>query len=110
MLPTQLETVLKRLAHFEPQKILFCKSFAQVVKNNNPARLEAFLLLILLLTWQSFYDLGQAEYQVVEYFAGCARISRMAAGLGYKSVAMDLVYDTPNYFEGTPTAPGCKPV
>ena len=74
------------------------------------ARLEAFLLVILLLSWQSFFDLQRSrEYEVVEYFAGCARISRMAAGLGYRSAAMDLVYDNPKYFEGVPASEGSKP-
>lgn len=33
----------------------------------------------------------------------------MAAGMGYRSAAMDLVYDNPKYFEGVPASLGSKP-
>lgn len=65
--------------------------------------------MILLLSWQSFFDLkGSSDYQVVEYFAGVARISRLAAGAGYKSCAVDIAYGNPEFWEGLPGTPTKK--
>lgn len=77
--------------------------------NPIPQIAEAFILLILLLSWQSFYNEDQSkEYQVVEYFAGVARIARMSSAFGYSACAFDVVFDDPKYYESFPTTPETK--
>ena len=66
---------------------------------------EVLLLAILLLSWQSFYSLdASAEYDLIEFFAGSARIARLGAGLGMKTAAYDILFDTPEYYEGFPAS------
>ena len=71
--------------------------------------LEAFVVAILLLTWQSFFDLSQsAEYQVLEYYAGVGRIARLSACTGYRAAAFDVVFDKPEVTEAWPGSPTTK--
>lgn len=72
---------------------------------------KVFILAILLLSWQSFFDLDKsAEYQVIEYYAGVARIARLSKGMGYRSAAYDVVYDTPAFKESANSSPSTKSI
>ena len=67
------------------------------------------MVSILLLTWQSFFDLGQStEYQVLEYYAGVGRIARLSACTGYRAAAFDVVFDKPEVTEAWPGSPTTK--
>lgn len=67
------------------------------------------MVAILLLTWQSFFDLSQsAEYQVLEYYAGVGRIARLSACTGYRAAAFDVVFDKPEVTEAWPGSPTTK--
>lgn len=75
----------------------------------NGKRFQVFILLILLLHWQQFFDLSQsAEYHVLEYYAGVGRIGRLSAGLGYRAGCYDVAYDDPKHFESWPSSPRSK--
>ena len=55
------------------------------------------------MVWQDFYDLEQSkEYDVIEYFAGVARIARLSANFGYTAGAYDVGYDNPKITEAFP--------
>lgn len=110
MLPSQLDIVLKRLAAFGAPKDSLLKIFSgglmfqefvklHSIKKRYPnlnCWLKAFILIILLLSWQSFFNLEEsAEYQLLEYYAGVGRIARLASNFGYKAGAFDVVYDIP---------------
>lgn len=72
---------------------------------------QVFILAILLLSWQSFFDLNKSsEYQVIEYYAGVARIARLSKGMGYRSAAYDVAYDTPAFKESANSSPSTKPI
>ena len=63
------------------------------------------------MSWQGFFSLGASnEYDIIEYFAGVGRISRMAAGCGYRAGAFDVVYDDPKYYEAWPKGPQDKDI
>ena len=65
--------------------------------------LKVFILTILLLSWQSFFDLDKSsQYDIVEYYAGIGRISRLGAAYGYTAGAFDVVYDFPEFTESMP--------
>ena len=72
---------------------------------------KVFILAILLLSWQSFLDLSQSsEYQVIEYYAGVARIARLSKGMGYRCAAYDVAYDTPASKKSAKSSPSSKPI
>ena len=55
------------------------------------------------MCWQSFFDLSTScEYQIVEYYAGIARIARLGSAYGYRAGAFDVVYDHPQVTESWP--------
>ncbi len=110
MLPSQLDMVLKRLAALGAPKDSLLKIFSgglmfqEFVKLHSIKKChpnlncwhKAFILIILLLSWQSFFNLEEsAEYQLLEYYAGIGRIARLASNFGYKAGAFDIVYDIP---------------
>ena len=67
---------------------------------------EVFILAILLLIWQGFFDLNRSsEYDLIEYYAGVARIARLGASSGLRAGAFDVVYDTPKFIESWATSP-----
>ena len=49
-------------------------------------------MLTLLVSWMEEPEGCKQNIQVIEYFAGVARITQMANRLGYQSVAYDLEY------------------
>lgn len=60
-------------------------------------------MTILLISWQSFFDLDKSsQYDIVEYYAGVGRISRLGAAYGYTTAAFDVVYDFPEFAESMP--------
>ena len=52
---------------------------------------EVFITIVLLLSWTDFYK-GQDDIDVIDSFAGAARIARVSRSLGYKAVALDRDY------------------
>lgn len=58
--------------------------------------IQAFILIVMLLVWQDFFDLNKsAEYDVLEFFAGVGRIAKLGSKYGYKTGAYDIGYDLP---------------
>ena len=55
--------------------------------------LEDFVLLVLMTSWLRLRA-PSIPYDLLEFFAGSARIARLAKARGYSSVAVDLLYDT----------------
>lgn len=122
MLQHQLDDVLRRLHAFGAPKVtLLSATFqtTQFIHLSFPCRAvhsdhrqlpaQVFILMILLLSWQSFFSMdASGEYKVVEYFAGVGRISRLAAGCGYKSCAVDIAYGDHAFWEGLPGTPTKK--
>ena len=52
---------------------------------------EVFITIVLLLSWTDFYK-GKDHIDVIDSFAGAARVARVARALGYRSVALDRDY------------------
>jgi hypothetical protein len=52
---------------------------------------EEFILLILLITWLENVNFNN-ETQVVELFAGVARVAKFGILKGYRAVAVDILY------------------
>lgn len=52
-------------------------------------------MIVLMCSWLTFVDLGQHQYQCLEFFAGVGRIGRLAHNLGYESTCYDTLYDSP---------------
>ena len=49
---------------------------------------------MLLVSWTTLIDLEpQQPYEVLEFFSGHAKIARYAQINGYKSAAIDILYD-----------------
>lgn len=89
-------TVLPRVRFWDFVRVYTC----QLVVLN---LLKVFILTILLLSWQSFIDLDKSsQYDIVEYYAGIGRISRLGAAYGYTTGAFDVVYDFPEFTESMP--------
>lgn len=125
MVPAQLDLVVRRLILFGApkdaklnRKMVFV--FTSMLIRNlglinwilHPSTctlaIKAFVLIVLLLSWQSFFDLSSsAEYQVIEYYAGVGRIARLSASYGLKAAAYDIAYDKPDItqqWHGSPTS------
>ena len=51
------------------------------------------MLLVLMTSWLRLRA-PDNRYDLLEFFAGSARIARLAKARGYSSVAVDLLYDT----------------
>ena len=56
---------------------------------------QAFILLILLIGNLTIVDFENpaAEYEVLEYYAGTARLARLGKAMGLNVAAMDSLYD-----------------
>lgn len=54
---------------------------------------EAFIMIVLMCSWLSFVDLESSQYEMIEFFAGQSRISRLAHAAGYQAARYDLTYD-----------------
>ena len=53
-------------------------------------------MAILLLSWQSYFDLdGSTQLDMVEYFAGVGRVARLSGLTGYNSAAFDVIQGVP---------------
>ncbi len=50
-----------------------------------------FITIILLLSWTDFYK-GRDHLDVLDTFAGDARVARVARNLGFKAAALDIGY------------------
>ena len=58
---------------------------------------KVIILLILLVSWMDD-DIEKSDIQVIEFFSGVGRVSQMAEGAGYTSVAYDMDYVKPRRF------------
>ena len=56
---------------------------------------EVFVALIILTAHMDF-GLENSEFQILEFFAGTRRISRLATSVGLKAAAHDVLYDEGN--------------
>ncbi|CAE6950792.1 unnamed protein product [Symbiodinium sp. CCMP2592] len=63
-------------------------------RNNMLALQFEFLIVVLLVSWTSYIDLEpQRPFELLEFFAGHATIARAAEVAGYRSAAVDILYD-----------------
>lgn len=51
------------------------------------------MVTILLVSFLTVVDINKNEYEILEFYAGARRISKLASGLGVPSRAMDYLYD-----------------
>ena len=50
--------------------------------------------MVLLVSWTSYIDLEpQCPFELLEFFAGHASVARAAEAAGYRSAAVDILYD-----------------
>lgn len=54
---------------------------------------KVFLIIILLAGHLSNVDIDCNRFEVVEYYAGAARLAKISRGLNGESAAMDILYD-----------------
>ena len=54
---------------------------------------EVFIALVLLASWLEPLELHGPEYEVLDFFAGAARMARASRFLGYPSAAFDISYN-----------------
>ena len=59
-----------------------------------PAISKVYVLLVLMTTWLDGVKLS-GKFDVIEYFAGVGRITRLACARKYKVAAFDLGYGAP---------------
>lgn len=50
-----------------------------------------FITIVILLSWTDFYK-GKDDNDVIDSFAGAARVARVSRALGFRSVALDRDY------------------
>ena len=53
---------------------------------------QAFILAILLLSWMPDLDTMTPKFDVLDYFAGTARVATTARRMGLASAAIDITY------------------
>ena len=58
-----------------------------------PCSIEAFVALILLISWMKPPTFADRAWDVVEFFAGTARVSRLATARGWQCLCHDWDYD-----------------
>ena len=58
------------------------------------------MFLVLLVSWLCLGSQDPAEYQVLEMFAGCARVSRLATACSLRAVAHDILFDDERHHHG----------
>ena len=62
-----------------------------------PVAVEDFIWLVLMCTWLHGLFFGNDRpLEVVEFFAGIARVSQLAAQTGYETRAFDIDYHRPS--------------
>lgn len=54
---------------------------------------KAFVRLVLLTSFWSFW-MDDPEYEIMELYAGAARITKLAKAIGISACAHDVTYDT----------------
>ena len=54
--------------------------------------LQVFLVVVLMVNHMDGANLKQS-YDLIEFFSGSARISRLASARGFSAVAVDMIYD-----------------
>lgn len=52
---------------------------------------EVYVLILLMTSWLDYFCF-ENKYEVIEYFAGVARISRLGTMAGLKTAAVDIKY------------------
>lgn len=52
-----------------------------------------FLVTILLIGFLDVVDINKDEFQFIELYAGQQRLVKLAKGLGFRTAAMDRIYD-----------------
>lgn len=64
-----------------------------ICKNHSGELSKVFLVIILLVAHLDIVDTELNSYEVLEFYAGAARLAKISAALGVKSAAMDILYD-----------------
>lgn len=54
---------------------------------------QDFIALVVLVSFLHLPDLAGKPYQLIEYFSGKARVSKMAARSGLRVASYDISYD-----------------
>ena len=54
---------------------------------------QAFVLLVLMLSWHLKTDLDRKEYEVIEMFAGVSMVATTARARGLSAIALDIQFD-----------------
>ena len=57
-----------------------------------PTWAQVVIFLVLLISWLRLGLEEDPAYEFLEYFAGCARLSKVAAAMGYPTEAYELDY------------------
>lgn len=61
---------------------------------------EVLITLVILIAFLEPLEKTSPQYQVLDFFAGAARVSRASRGLGESSAAFDISYHTnPHAFD-----------
>ena len=92
----RLEVALRRLVFLGAPKATCLISSNVFSPNLINACSEAFIAIVILAASMDplpRFARGRGGYDVIEYYAGRARISRLARLAGYRSIATDVKYD-----------------
>ena len=83
-----VETLIRRLAFLEAPKARFTEG-----SNTFDLRRQAFLLIVLLAScWCPEPPFINQQLDVLDLFAGRARVGRLAEQLGYQTRSMDIAF------------------
>lgn len=95
-LPPKLDLILRRLVALRAPKVpgfgVLCKASCGLKFNAFPLS-KVFVITILLIGHLDMCDMSMERYQVLEFYAGAARLAKLSRNLGLASAAMDIVYD-----------------
>lgn len=57
-----------------------------------PWEVKVFIIIVLLAGHLGMVDMN-SNYEVLEYYAGAARLAKISSSFGVKTAAMDIIYD-----------------
>ena len=101
MTPEQTELVLLRLltvgAPVAPRMARTAREYESVVGIDNHVghASKDFVFLLLCCTWLDFFDLRVPEFDILDFFAGAANISKAAARAGLRAATYDIKLAAP---------------
>ena len=89
-LPQKLDMILRQLVALRAPKV---PGLVSAVVFRNISLSKVFVITILLIGHLQICDMTMDKYQVLEYYAGAARLAKLSRNLGLPSAAMDIIYD-----------------